>query len=334
VTTFKIYCPQGVVTGGPEALHQLGAALIQAGFDARMYYFPPSPSNHCMEKYLHYAVPQTQQVDDRPDEVIVLPETATHFLWQFQKAQVLIWWLSVDNHPAYQRPSSLRKRCKLWWNLRFGKGFAYFFQKHERLTHAWQSEYARQALLRRGIRDTLPLTDYISPAIWAGGERSEGPREPVVLYNPKKGYKFTKRLISHCSSRLPRLRFVALAGFSESELQALMRRASMYIDFGEHPGRDRIPREAAACGCVVITGRKGSAANEIDVPLPPQYKIDQDRWGALGRVARMLEAVLQDPDTHRRQQEPMREAVRAQHRVFLEEAAALGRRFAGPPAKR
>ena len=51
-----------------------------------------------------------------------------------------------------------------------------------------------------------------------------------------------------------------------------MQAGKIYIDFGEHPGKDRIPREAAANGCCVITNRKGSAAYAEDVPIPDQFK--------------------------------------------------------------
>ena len=37
----------------------------------------------------------------------------------------------------------------------------------------------------------------------------------------------------------------------------------VYIDFGHHPGQDRLPREAVQCGCVVITGTRGSG-NQIN----------------------------------------------------------------------
>jgi len=38
----------------------------------------------------------------------------------------------------------------------------------------------------------------------------------------------------------------------------------VYIDFGHHPGQDRLPREAVQCGCVVITGKRGSG-NQINI---------------------------------------------------------------------
>ena len=51
------------------------------------------------------------------------------------------------------------------------------------------------------------------------------------------------------------------------------RRGQVYIDFGHHPGQDRLPREAAACGCLVVTGTRGSAGFHADVPLPPALKL-------------------------------------------------------------
>ena len=39
----------------------------------------------------------------------------------------------------------------------------------------------------------------------------------------------------------------------------LMSESKVYIDFGNHPGKDRIPREAVINGCCVITGVRGSA---------------------------------------------------------------------------
>ena len=61
------------------------------------------------------------------------------------------------------------------------------------------------------------------------------------------------------------------------EVVQLVRSAKVYIDFGNHPGKDRIPREAAIGGCIVITGKKGSAAFEEDVPIPNKYKFDEEK---------------------------------------------------------
>lgn len=54
-----------------------------------------------------------------------------------------------------------------------------------------------------------------------------------------------------------------------------MSKSKVYIDFGNHPGKDRIPREAAISGCIVITGKRGAAAFAEDVCIPETYKFDE-----------------------------------------------------------
>ncbi len=38
-----------------------------------------------------------------------------------------------------------------------------------------------------------------------------------------------------------------------------MRKAKLYIDFGYHPGKERMPREACLLDCCLIIGKDGSA---------------------------------------------------------------------------
>ncbi len=91
-----------------------------------------------------------------------------------------------------------------------------------------------------------------------------------MLYNPRKGYEVTSKLISRYSD----ITWIPLQGFTRDGMAERMRTAKVYIDFGYHPGKDRIPREAAMCGCCVITNRQGSARNDIDVPILPEFKFD------------------------------------------------------------
>lgn len=56
------------------------------------------------------------------------------------------------------------------------------------------------------------------------------------------------------------LRWVPLIGMTTEEMRSCMSKSKVYIDFGNHPGKDRIPREAAISGCIVITGKRGAAA--------------------------------------------------------------------------
>ena len=58
----------------------------------------------------------------------------------------------------------------------------------------------------------------------------------------------------------------------ESQIIGLLKTSKIYIDFGHHPGRDRIPRESAILGNCVITNSKGAAGFYNDIPVSKQYK--------------------------------------------------------------
>jgi hypothetical protein len=69
--------------------------------------------------------------------------------------------------------------------------------------------------------------------------------------------------------------FVPVQNMTKKEVAGLLARAKVYIDFGHHPGKDRIPREAVMAGCCVVTGRRGSARFDADVPLSSEFKLDE-----------------------------------------------------------
>ena len=49
------------------------------------------------------------------------------------------------------------------------------------------------------------------------------------------------------------------------------------MDFGFHPGQDRLPREAALLKKCIITNREGSAAFYKDVPIAYEFKFLEKR---------------------------------------------------------
>ncbi|MDH3210641.1 MAG: hypothetical protein OEM00_08560 [Burkholderiaceae bacterium] len=321
---YKVVCPHASISGGPEALHQLTRALVDIGRDAGIVYIPISPENRCAERFMHYAAPLFHELRDSGDQVVVLPETMTGMVWRFRHARCVIWWLSVDNY-FKTLPSTRVKKFKSYCRAKLGRRRHYHFEPHPHLLHAHQSEYARRFLLRHGVTDSLPLTDYLAPGMVFDENRlTRTSRSDQCLYNPLKGREFTERLIAHCADLA--VDFVALQGLSESQMRERLGRAKLYIDFGEHPGRDRIPREAALAGCVVITGCSGSAGNDVDVPLPALYKLDQSDAHALDRVRSLLQAVLGEHALHFSAQRPFRDSIAKQQTVFEHEVMAFSQR--------
>lgn len=105
------------------------------------------------------------------------------------------------------------------------------------------------------------------------------------------------------------------------EVHALLCRAKCYIDFGNHPGQDRIPREAAAAGCCVITDRRGSAANDMDVPIPTTYKFD-DVPQAIPAILSCIRDCLADYEGHTRDFDSYRAMIAGQKEQFRRDVAA------------
>ena len=65
---------------------------------------------------------------------------------------------------------------------------------------------------------------------------------------------------------------IELKGFTSKEIIRIFQKTKLYIDFGYHPGKDKMPREAVLFNNCVITNLKGSAYNKFDIPINKQFK--------------------------------------------------------------
>lgn len=298
------------LTGGPEAIHQLSRALLDIGVDARMVY--------CAERKESCEVPAPFKIydpqiaihaEDQYEDVVIVPEVMTSKLRSFRKAQKAVWWLSVDNYLMQRAPKELvagaiRREPPLWmWQM---KGKAHFYQSY----------YAQSYLESTGINDAMSLTDYLREDAFSSSEESERLRENIILYNPKKGIRFTERLISR---EYPTCQWVALQGMTAEQVSRLMHRAKLYVDFGNHPGKDRMPREAAISGCCVLTGRQGSAGNDRDIPIPDFYKVDERSSDWVEEAAGKIRDVMLNFRAHQDSLREYRNLIQNQRVEFLKE---------------
>ena len=255
-----IFCPRATATGGTELLHQLGYKLRMFGFDAFIYYYGDDderPDIH--PHFLKYDVSRIDELTDSKDNCYVYPEVLASSLKSIKEqlpgSKHVFWWLSVDN--ASMTPELEEE-----------------FRQDTELIHYVQSYYARdyvREVLKVGDDRLFYLSDYIN--IDFLNIKTGGPRDNTVLFNPRKGYERTSQLIRKSSYRI---KWQALSGARPEDIPKILQTAKAYIDFGNHPGKDRFPREAVACGCRIITGRRGSAANDKDIPLDDQLKISDD----------------------------------------------------------
>ena len=151
--------------------------------------------------------------------------------------------------------------------------FFYFDKDDDNIEHWVQSDYARIFIKKNGIVDKqiYRVRDYLNEAFLQRASQVDlSQKENIVAYNPVKGFEFTQKLLRVA----PEINWQAIRDMTPEEVQQLLARAKVYIDFGNHPGRDRIPREAAVSGCCVVTGRRGAAGNPNDIAIDDSFKFN------------------------------------------------------------
>ena len=313
-----LVCPPAYASGGPELIYQLARKLADYGVHTRMYYLPKH-ENPVHPNYIAYGTTAADKIDDDPKNLVIIPEALVpafnenETLGQIRKC---IWWLSVDNFflELYHQAAARRlARIPLLRDLRIYEQRFFAAQVHERhyRFHLAQSAYAL-ALLRKENIHAGYLSDFLGPTFFQRAtELQTVKKENIVLYNPAKGYRFTKKIMEAA----PDLTWIPIQNMSPAEVADLLAKAKVYIDFGNHPGKDRFPREAALTNCCIITGLRGSAYYQEDLNIPREYKISDARYN-ISRIVRLLRSCLQDYDTRTKDFESYRELIRNEEQQF------------------
>ena len=276
-TKVYVLCPANYHTGGAELCHQLCSQLIIFGVDAYMCYFggDASVSNPVHEFYAKYHLPYAFDVEDSDRNIFVVYEGPTEFLYMTKKIRRVLWWLSADNFLVCLSEALLSlPKCMRLDSEPLPKVFS-FHNADNDLIHFVQSEYARRFVKVNGIPDDriFMVEDYLNQTFLQRAAHVDlAAKKNFVAFNPKKGFEATEQLMKLA----PDIDWRPIQNMTPAQVQELLAASKIYIDFGEHPGKDRIPREAAVSGCVVITGRRGSADNEVDINIPDEFKFGFD----------------------------------------------------------
>lgn len=245
-----VVCPANAVTGGPEAMHQLvhTANHVERG-SAAILYWPFLPQT-TPQPYQHYVCPKILRDQVPEDALVVFPEIWPEIAHTF-KNRCALWWLSVDNFGSHGQ----RNLDKI-------------------SLHLCQSEYAWDHVERLGKR--MMLTD------WVSVEPVLRERQPQVVVNPAKDAGLLRPFVES-----GRFQVAQLGGMNSLEVSEVLHASKVYVDFGKHPGRDRLPREATLAGCLVMSTNLGAARYWEDMPLPNWYKFDTlDE--VVGKVAELM----------------------------------------------
>ena len=309
------------VTGGPEACHQLADALNRDVRRAWIVYTPFDSGQRVPQSFERYDVTPALRQDIRPGSIVVLPETCPQLVDQFPGSEVYFWWLSVDYF------SSRGRILKRTVPLRAVRRFRLDKLRRKVDCHLYQSEYAHDFLKSVDLHPCFRLSDYLAAEFIQPFDKSGVTRrENVLVYNPAKGMERTTQIL-RALERDPRPmpEVVALRGLTRDQIRELFERAKVYIDFGEHPGKDRIPREAVARGACILTNRRGSAANLIDVPVPEYMKIDDDAAGFEKIAADRIHSLMDDFPTETRYFDRYRQLIEGERAEFLRDARSAFR---------
>lgn len=234
---FIVVCPANCTTGGPEALHEFVHELNKVkDVYARIWYwdiksYPPMP-----EEYRSYGCEYVTDLPRGYSGVLVVPEIWANRVTEYRDCIRAIYWLGLDAYAGWH-----------------GEGEQGAFLEDRGIIHIAQSEYAYDYLRKLKVRHLYKVTDKLNEDFYKPYDEQE--RDDVVLYNPAKATGFQRELMGKCAG----IEFRPITGMTRSQVIEAMRHAKLYIDFGEFPGRERMPREAVLCGCCLITSKIGSA---------------------------------------------------------------------------
>ena len=323
-----VLCPANVITGGVELMHQLVDFLNNHKRPAYVVYFGEGNLNAIPDAYKKYNIKVAEKAPDEETAFIVFPEGFLYLSQSYKKAQKMFWWMSVDNFYKLSGYNISLKDLFEWDKKRFFIEAARRIIKHKEYVgtekisiaelvnanaiNAYQSEYARFFLSNHHFTNMVPLSDYINQEYLT--TQTDTTKEKVVLYNPKKGYAFTKKIMKLA----PDIQWVPLINLTREQMRDKLTHSMVYVDFGNHPGKDRIPREAAISGCCIITGRRGAAGNPVDVMIPSYYKYD-DKQSSISGIVSCIRDIFTDYEKHYREQEEYREKIRHEKEVFESE---------------
>jgi hypothetical protein len=189
-------------------------------------------------------------------------------LRQCRHIQKGIWWLSAHNFPQEAE-----------------KQFQFNRPENTEVVHLAQSRYAELFLFNQGAKYIHPLTDYLNRSHFHGSNNFH--RKNQILYSTK-GWGMVEKL----KLVNPAMEWVALENMGPDEVCALMDSSKVYADFGYHPGKDRMPREAAVSGCCVVVGMRGAAAIHQDLSIPNAYKFNTNQFDMVSVILTIEDCIL------------------------------------------
>jgi hypothetical protein len=244
-----VCCPANLVTGGPEALHQLVDAINSMNGSAYIVYTSGSlvVKANTPLKFKHYKVKLATEIIDLKVNACVVPETGPDILKELHNLYKFVWWLSWD----------------------YGKDILTTIDTG--VIHLYQSKYAKNMLFSSGVEQAISLSDYTLPPLF-----NEGKKQNLVLL---AGRKISSDYLEMHKTIKKEFTFIEVKNLSQLALAKYLKRSKCYVDFGLFPGKDRLPREAVIMNNLIVTSQYGACSNLEDFAIQESFRLKMEMTG-------------------------------------------------------
>jgi hypothetical protein len=272
-----IVCPANFATGGPEELHEIGKELIDIGYEVYMHYYHFDNINisPVHKEYLHFSVPHTDKILNSENNIIIFPETFCTFLFEkkYSNLQKIVWWLSVTNFTiSLNTIRESYKKKSFYFIKKYYKNYPIpTLSKIKELNvhHIAHSYFSLDFLNQNDIPIIGQISGYMDKMFYENVNLKPN-KENIVIYNALKNGDFLEKI----RLQTPEIEWVGIQNMTLQEVANWMKKAKVYVDFGYHPGKEKMPRQSCLLDCCIIIGKQGSAKYKEDMPILDDYHFE------------------------------------------------------------
>lgn len=238
-------------SGAPESLHQLCHQFNKLGVNSFIYYLNKPVGKETLYKEFYPFVKEAEKLED--NSVIVYFEILTYkdieTKYNLKNCQYMLWWLSINNALLFRTTDV---------NV-----------SNPEVIHLFHGDFIKNTVvpLLTSKHKWYYLHDYIDTSQF---KYEDIQKEDIIAYNPSKDFISGPLLVKNNYKTLP------LNNLTRKELIEQLSRCKLYIDLGAHSGRDRLPREAALLGCIIVTSNFCSA-NTSDIDIADCFKMRSEK---------------------------------------------------------
>lgn len=293
----KIYIISPYVkTGGPRSLHQLALTLQMKGLTSYVYYFDNAEAKEAI--YDDIDVPVANCIEDKKNNMIIVPEMYAEYLLEYKNVKKVIWWLSLYffkcNDLFWYTKAAIKRKgysmlvypiALIYYyirnnsNFKNKKTFKKIEDNFDLFFHLYNCEYVKKYLAEKSVKNEQ-MSYLCGPLIKdyyrVDRELCITKKRNIVAINPSKVDRTILKLFKKGLKKM-NIELIEIKNMTTKEVKQTLLESKIYVDLGYFPGPERMPREAVSLYCNIVTTKIGAANNNVDVPIPEKYKVSIKR---------------------------------------------------------